>query len=252
LRLLTARPGPDELSQAEHALYGFVSPLTRFSTGAWAEAAEKVIQETAAEKRELIFVGGTGLYFEALTNGFAPVPAIPPAALAEAEAEIAGLDATARLQLLKERDPEMARRLQAPDPQRVMRALAVMAATGRSLATFQDEAQQGLLDGFAVEKLVLNPDREVLRQRIARRFAAMLDEGAIAEVEGLLALDPDPRLPAMKAIGVPEIAAMLAGKLTRAEAVERAMIATRQYAKRQRTWFRNRMGDWTWIDPLGV
>jgi tRNA dimethylallyltransferase len=126
-----------------------------------------------------------------------------------------------------------------------------MATTGRSLATFQDEAQQGLLYGFAVEKLVLNPDREVLRQRIARRFDTMMEEGAIAEVEALQALNPDPRLPAMKAIGVPEITAMLAGRLTRAEAVERAVIATRQYAKRQRTWFRNRMGDWTWIDPLG-
>ena len=250
LRVLTARPGPGELAQAEHRLYGFVSLLVRFSTGAWAAAAQKVIQETKADGRELIFVGGTGLYFEALTNGFAPVPEIPYAALAEAEAEIAGLDGPQRLALLAERDPEMAGRLKAPDPQRVTRALAVLKATGRSLASFQDEAQQGLLDGFAVEKLVLNPDREVLRQRIARRFETMLEEGAIAEVQALLALDPDPRLPAMKAIGVPEIAAMLAGEMTRETAVERAVIATRQYAKRQRTWFRNRMGDWTWIDPL--
>ena len=250
LRVLTARPGPEELAQAGHVLYGTVSPLTRFSTGAWAAAAEKVIQAAAADDRELIFVGGTGLYFEALTNGFAPVPEVPQAALAEAEAEISGLSGPERLRLLAERDPEMARRLRAPDPQRVTRALAVLKATGRSLAAFQDEMQRGLLDGFAVERLVLNPDREVLRRRIARRYERMMEEGAIAEVEALLALSPDPRLPAVKAIGVPEIADMLAGRLTREQAVERAVIATRQYAKRQRTWFRNRMGDWTWIDPM--
>jgi tRNA dimethylallyltransferase len=248
LSVLTARPGPADVAMAPHALYGFVAPEVRFSTGAWAAAAARVIAE--AGDRPLIFVGGTGLYFEALTKGFAEVPAVPAEIVAAIEAELDGLDAAGRQRLLAARDPEMARRLRAPDPQRVTRALAVLKATGRSLATFQDEAQQGLLDGFAVEKLVLNPDREILRQRIARRFETMLEEGAIAEVQALLALDPDPRLPAMKAIGVPEIAAMLAGEMTRETAVERAVIATRQYAKRQRTWFRNRMGDWTWIDPL--
>lgn len=118
-----------------------------------------------------------------------------------------------------------------------------------ALASFQDEAQAGLLDGFALERLVLNPDRDVLRARIARRFSTMLDHGAVQEVRGLLALQLDPQLPAMKAIGVPEITAWLAGELPAEEAIERAVIATRQYAKRQRTWFRSRMADWTWIAP---
>jgi tRNA dimethylallyltransferase len=131
----------------------------------------------------------------------------------------------------------------------VIRALAVLHATGRSLASYQDDAQQGLLDGFALERMVLNLDRELLRQRIARRFETMFASGAVEEVEALLALKLDPSLPAMKAIGVPEITAMLAGELEEAAAIERAVIATRQYAKRQRTWFRNRMADWNWVVP---
>ena len=135
-------------------------------------------------------------------------------------------------------------RLKAPDPQRVTRALAVLEATGRSLATFQGEAQEGLLGAFAIERMVVDPGRDTLSERIARRFGAMFDAGAVAEVEALRAMNLDPSLPAMKAIGVPEISAWLDGEMSREEAIERAVIATRQYAKRQRTWIRNRMGDW--------
>ena len=245
LRLLTARPGDAETAEVPHRLYGTVSPGRRFSTGDWARAAAEVIAE--ASDRELIFVGGTGLYFEALSNGFAEVPEVPASAVLAATAEVEGLDRDGRGRLIAARDPVMAARLKAPDPQRVIRALAVLGATGRSLASFQDEAQSGLLDGFALERLVLNPDREVLRERIARRFSTMLDYGAVEEVWGLLSLGLDPSLPAMKAIGVPEITAWLAGELSPEVAIERAVIATRQYAKRQRTWFRARMADWTWI-----
>jgi tRNA dimethylallyltransferase len=241
LRLITARPSEVETELAPHRLYGEVHPSVRFSTGDWARAAMKVIAE---ESRPLIFVGGTGLYFEALLNGFADVPEVPAEIVQAVEAEVAGLDGEARGRLIAARDPIIAARLKAPDPQRVVRALAVLKATGRSLATFQDEAQSGLLDGYEVEKLVLDPDRDLLRQRIATRFAAMLSSGAIEEVEALLALKLDPSLPAMKAIGVPEIAALLAGEIEEDEAITRAVTATRQYAKRQRTWFRNRMGDW--------
>ncbi|HVW90985.1 MAG TPA: tRNA (adenosine(37)-N6)-dimethylallyltransferase MiaA [Devosia sp.] len=247
LQVVTARPGEAELSQAPHLLYGFVDPSVRFSTGAWRAAAARALRET--DSRPVIFVGGTGLYFEALTKGFAEVPAVPPEVVAEAEAEIAGLDAAARGRLIAARDPEMAARLRAPDPQRVVRALAVLKATGRSLATFQDGAQAGLLDGFEVERIVLNPDREVLRQRIAERFAGMFENGAVEEVSALLALGLDPSLPAMKAIGVPEIAGWLRGELSQEAAIELAVTATRQYAKRQRTWFRGRMADWLWVDP---
>ena len=247
LQLLTARPSEIEMAGVPHRLYGTVHPSVRFSTGEWARAAAVVI-ETEAD-RPLIFVGGTGLYFDVLTTGFADVPEVPAAALAAAEAEVEGLDREGRGRLIAARDPLVASRLRAPDPQRVIRALAVLNATGRSLASYQDEAQQGLLEGFALERLVLNPDREVLRQRIARRFETMFSGGAVEEVEALLALTLDPSLPAMKAIGVPEITAMLAGELEENQAIERAVIATRQYAKRQRTWFRNRMADWNWIAP---
>jgi tRNA dimethylallyltransferase len=242
---LTARPGAADLAVAPHALYGFVPPAVRFSTGAWAGAAARVIAE--AGEQPLIFVGGTGLYFEALTNGFAEVPAVPAEVVAAVEAELAGLDAAGRQRLLAGRDPEMARRLKAPDPQRVARALAVLKATGRSLASFQDAPQRGLLEAFSAERLVLDPPRDVLAGRIAARFERMLEEGAAAEVSALLARRLDSSLPVMKAIGVREIGDWLAGRVTWGEMVESAVTATRQFAKRQRTWFRGRMADWTWF-----
>ena len=248
LQVVTARPSLAEMGEVPHRLYGFVSPSARFSTGGWLAAAGAAM--AGAEDRPLIFVGGTGLYFEALINGFADVPAVPSSVVAAVEQELAGLDAAGRGRLLAERDPLMAARLQAPDPQRVTRALAVLAATGQSLASFQGAAQQGLLEAFEVERIVLNPDRAVLNERIAARFAKMFENGAVEEVEALLKLDLDPSLPAMNAIGVREIGGWLAGALSREAAIERAVIATRQYAKRQRTWFRNRMSDWNWVDPL--
>ena len=247
LRVVTARPSAAEMAGLPHLLYGTVPPSVRFSTGDWLRAVQAILGEHAG--RELIFVGGTGLYFEALTNGFAEVPQVPAAAMAAAEAEIAGLDRAARGRLIAARDPVIAARLKAPDPQRVARALAVLNSTGRSLASFQDDLQEGLLGDFDVERIVLTPPVELLRQRIARRFETMMDEGAVEEVEAIRALNLDPALPAMKAIGVPEISAWLEGALSREAAVERATIATRQYAKRQRTWFRNRMADWSWVDP---
>jgi tRNA dimethylallyltransferase len=246
LRLITARPGDADLAAARHELYGFVDPAVRFSTGDWARAASRII--AAAGDVPLIFAGGTGLYFDALTNGFADVPEIPSSAFAWAEAEVHGLDREARTRLIAARDPAMTGRLKGNDPQRVVRALAVLKATGRSLATYQDAAQKPLLKGFALERIVLSPERDVLRERIAARFVAMLELGAVEEVETFLARGLDPSLPAMKAIGVREIGDWLAGNTTREEMIERAVTATRQYAKRQRTWFRGRMSDWTWIE----
>lgn len=245
LSVLTARPGPADLAVAPHALYGFVMPEVRFSTGAWVAAAAQRIAEAGG--RPLIFVGGTGLYFEALTNGFAEVPPVPAQVVAEVEAELQGLDAAGRQLLLAARDPEMARRLRAPDPQRVARALAVLKATGRSLSLFQDAPQRGLLEAYALEKVVLDPPRDVLAARIAARFEKMLAAGAADEVAALLARRLDASLPVMKAIGVREIADWLAGQVSEAAMIESAVIATRQFAKRQRTWFRGRMADWQWL-----
>jgi tRNA dimethylallyltransferase len=246
LRVVTARPAEAEAAAVPHRLYGIADPAVRFSTGDWARAAAQTIAEPG--DGPLIFAGGTGLYFAALTEGFVEVPEVPPEAVAWATAEIAGLDRDARGRLIAARDPAIAARLKAPDPQRVIRALAVLKATGWSLATFQEAGQRGLLEGWQLERIVLNPDREALRSRIAARFEAMLGQGAIEEVEALLARGLDPGLPAMKAIGVREIGAWLRGTIDRDEMVERAVTATRQYAKRQRTWFRSHMADWSWIE----
>ncbi|HWU17736.1 MAG TPA: tRNA (adenosine(37)-N6)-dimethylallyltransferase MiaA [Devosia sp.] len=241
VRVVTARPSVEDEGRAEHRLYGTVPASSRFSTGQWLAAAKEVIEATEAP---LFFVGGTGLYFDALINGFADVPAVPADITLAVQQEIQALDGAGRLALLQREDPATAARLKVADPQRVIRALAVKRATGRMLSSFQDEPQAGLLGDFAVERMVLDPDRDVLRGRIARRFAAMFESGAVAEVEALRELRLDPSLPVMKAIGVPEIGAWLDGAMDEGEAIRLATIATQQYAKRQRTWFRNRMGDW--------
>lgn len=249
LSVLTARPQADDLARADHRLYGFMSPAERCSVGFWSETVKSVRDDSELRERDLVFVGGTGLYFDALENGIAGIPEVPDTALAEAEALVAPLDRDGRRALLLERDPEMVSVLVEPDPQRLIRALSVLIATGRSLAFWRQQAAQPLLDGFDIERIVLDIPRDELSQRIARRYRLMLDSGAIAEVEALMAMNLPADLPAMKAIGVREIAAWQAGQLSFDEAMERAVIATRQYAKRQRTWFRQRMRDWTWISP---
>lgn len=247
---LTARPNEEELAQARHEMFGHVDPVTRYSTGAWLADARKQIQEAEKENQQLIFVGGTGLYFDALVNGFAEVPAIDPGFVVQAEKLIQDLDEAGRMALLAQTDPQTARRIKVADPQRVVRALSVQMATGRTLSAFQDKNGSGLLDGYGLERIVLMPERSLLRRRIGERFAAMMEAGAIGEVEALLGRGLDPSLPAMKAIGVGEITAMLNGEMSRDEAVEKAVTATRQYAKRQSTWFRNRFGDWGFVDPF--
>jgi len=246
LSIVTARPQPEDIAVAPHRLYGFVAPSERYSTGAWFSDVSALLAEPELAETPLIFVGGTGLYFESLINGVATVPEVSDAIVAEIEAEVVGLDRQGRGALLADRDPEMAARIREPDRQRVVRALSVLAATGKSLAHWQNAGQEGLLGDFEVERIVLNPDRDVLRARIATRFEAMFESGAVDEVKALLAMKLDPSLPVMKAIGVREIGGWLAGDIEREVAIEKAVIATRQFAKRQRTWFRNRMADWEW------
>lgn len=250
LRVVTARPSVADEALAEHRLYGVVPVENRYSTGEWMRAVAAEIA-AADPAREVIFVGGTGLYFQALVEGFADVPEISPALVEAVQEEVDALDEPARMALLMAEDPETAARLGVADPQRVTRALAVRRGTGRKLSSFQSQPESGLLEGWTIERMVLWPDRDVLRARIARRFQTMFEDGAVAEVEALVGRDPDPSLPAMKAIGVREISGWLDGELGREEAIERATIATRQYAKRQRTWFRNRMGDWPRVDADG-
>jgi len=243
LQVVTARPSDAEMALAEHRLYGSIPASMRFSTGQWLSAVRAVMDETDPT-RALIFVGGTGLYFDALLNGFADIPEVPAAFALQIQQEIQTLDGEERLALLQREDPATAGRLKVADPQRLIRALAVKRHTGRSLSVFQQAPAASMLTGCRVERMILEPDRDVLRERIARRFEAMFSGGAVEEVKALRALDLDPSLPVMKAIGVREIGDWLDGVTGQDEAIALATIATHQYAKRQRTWFRNRFGDW--------
>lgn len=250
LRVLTARPSAADEAAVPHALYGTLDAATRHSVGDWTRSLDRL-----DAPRPWIVTGGTGLYFNALERGLADVPEVPDDVRARLEAQLAGEGAPALHAALARADPEGATALKPTDGQRVARALGVIKATGRPLRDWQCRRADVQSNPLDVERIVLEPPRPVLRERIAERFSAMMEEGAVEEVRALLARDLDPTLPAMKAIGVREVAAMLRGETTEAEAVERAIIATRQYAKRQSTWFRNQFGQ-TWrriehADELG-
>jgi tRNA dimethylallyltransferase len=246
LRVLTARPTAEEEAECPHRLFGHVSAAESYSVGRWLGDAAEALQQAHALQRLPIFVGGTGLYFRALTQGLAPVPDIPETVRRFWRAEVRKLGGEALQSILSERDPAMASKLRASDPQRLVRALEVIDATGVSLAEWQAATGPALLPDADIVKLVLAPERQALRARIGARFDAMLAAGAVAEVEALLSLDLDPALPAMRAHGVREISAYLDRALTLEEAAERAKSETRRYAKRQMTWARRYMADWQW------
>ena len=245
LRVLTARPSPADEAAAPHRLYGHVPAATRYSVGRWLGDVAAVLDAVHREGRVAIVVGGTGLYFKALTEGLAAVPAIPADLRAAVLAESVGVatpDLHARLAAI---DPEDAAAIRVNDRARVLRALEVVTATGRSLADWRRvAAAPPLVDPSSAKRIVLAPDRAELHRRIAARAARMLDEGARAEVAALAALRLDPDLPAMKALGVRELMALEAGVLSRDEALATIATETRRYAKRQMTWFRNQMADW--------
>ena len=250
LKILTARPDAVEMGGVPHHLYGAVPAGRAFSTGEWLRAVAPVLADIRARGRLPVFAGGTGLYFKALTEGLSEMPEVPPEIRAKWRHRLAGDGPWALHAELGSRDPDMADQLSASDGQRIVRALEIIDATGRSLASFQGGAGNGLVDPQRTRKLIVEPDRAVLHDRINRRFAAMFDEGAIEEVEALLNLGLSADMPVMKAIGVPQIAALLRGELTREEVISQASAATRQYAKRQMTWFRNQMDDsWERINP---
>lgn len=241
LDLLTARPGKADLASAEHHLYGHIAPSISYSTGRWLDDVTDLLSQPATKNRTPIFVGGTGLYFRALLGGLSQMPAVPVDTRAYWRGRMETDGPELLHQILRERDPDMAATLKPFDSQRIVRALEVFEGTGKSLLMWQRTKGRALVDDDSARKIVLLPDRAWLAERIARRFALMWDNGAIDEVKALLALDLDPALPAMKAIGVREITAFLQGSMSREEAVERSVIATRQYAKRQSTWFRNQL-----------
>ncbi len=236
LRVLTARPSAEEEARAPHRLFGHVDAAdVGYSAARWAAEARAAIAETHTAGKLPILVGGTGLYIRTLLDGIAPVPAIEPAIRAAVRA-LPVADAHAALQSA---DPEAAAQLAPGDTARVARALEVVRSTGRPLSAWQAERTGGIADAVSLHPAILLPDRAALIARTDARLVAMFDEGAIEEVQILLArVDLPSSVPMRRAIGVPAIAAMLAGAMTRAEALEAAQLQTRQYAKRQYTWFR--------------
>jgi tRNA dimethylallyltransferase len=248
LRLLTARPLPADEARAPHRLYGHVDPAKAYSVGRWLEEVAPLLRDESLGP--LIVVGGTGLYFDALISGIAAVPTIPPAIRAEIRSMAAVRLPEALHAELARRDPAMAARLRPSDPQRVLRALEVLAATGRSLLDWQASAAAApLLAAGDVRRVVLAVPRPELRCRIATRFAAMMAAGALDEVAALGARGLAPDLPAMKALGVVPLLRHVGGEIGRETAVAEAVRDTRRYAKRQETWFRNRMVDWPRAAP---
>ncbi|WP_320196379.1 tRNA (adenosine(37)-N6)-dimethylallyltransferase MiaA [Agrobacterium rosae] len=250
LRVLTARPSSEEMEDVPHHLYGHVAASKLYSTGEWLREITTLLEKLRGEGRFPVIVGGTGLYFKALTGGLSDMPSIP-AQIRESyrtrllEGGPAGLH-----EELSNRDPQIASSLRPTDGQRIVRALEVLEATGKSIRTFQEASGPMIIDPERAQKIVVLPERAVLHDRINRRFAGMMQSGAVEEVQALLALDLSPDATVMKAIGVSQIAEMLAGRMTEAEVIEKAAAATRQYAKRQMTWFRNQMGeDWERVVP---
>ena len=235
LRILSARPSEEEMGGIEHRLFGSWDGATPCSAPDWAEAAKREIDALHAEDAVPILCGGTGLYVRVLLDGIAAIPSID----LTIRESVRAMPTAAAYTCLRAEDPQRAAQLAPADSQRIARALEVVRSTGRSMLAWQADTHGGIAHRIDLHPLVLLPDREWVFERCDRRFAMMLAEGGIEEGRALLARDLDPALPVMRAIGVPEVAAMLRGELTRDEAIERGMLSTRQYAKRQFTWFRN-------------
>jgi tRNA dimethylallyltransferase len=241
LRIISARPAPGDEARAPHRLYGYRDPAQPCSAADWAADAKRAIAEAREERRLPVLAGGTGLYLRTLLDGIAPVPEIDPA-IREAVRSFTVLHNYAALQ---REDPPAAARLRPSDSTRVARALEVARSTGRPLAEWQERRSGGIGAEVDVIPLVLLPPRDWLYERCDRRFEEMMSEEGVEEVRSLLARGLNPMLPAMRAIGVREIAAFLSGDLSRDEALAAGRISTRQYAKRQYTWFsRQPPADW--------
>ncbi|MBA4793973.1 MAG: tRNA (adenosine(37)-N6)-dimethylallyltransferase MiaA [Phenylobacterium sp.] len=243
LRVLTARPTAEEEAQARHHLFGVADAAEAWSVGRWLRTALPVLQDLAARGREAIVVGGTGLYFRALTQGLAEAPDVPPETRAAAAADFEALGEAAFRERLAGVDPAAAARIAPGDRQRLTRAWEVWAASGAALSDLQSQTAPAI----AAERwrgVVIDPPRAALYARCDARLAAMFEGGAVEEADRLLARRLDPDLPAMKALGMREIAAWRRGELAKDEALAAAQQETRRYAKRQATWFRNQTPDW--------
>lgn len=249
LRVITARPSQDEEARVPHRLYGHVDAAVNFSAGAWISDATKTLEEARAEGRLPIFIGGTGLYFKALTAGLSVVPPIPTEIREDVRARLERNGVEALHAELARRDPRAAERLNLRDRTRIARALEVIEATGRSLLDWHHEGQPPLLPKDSFRAVFLAPERDELYARIDARFDAMLGAGTLTEVERLAARGLDPLLPAMKAHGVPALIGHLRGELSLEEAAVIGRADTRHYAKRQFTWFRHQLPEFEWVKP---
>lgn len=243
LSILTARPTPAEQGEVPHRLYGVLAGDDPCSAGRFAEMATSEIQRAVAQKQIPIFVGGTGLYFQALLEGIAPIPDIASDVRAEARSRFEVLGSEKFKDLLRKIDPDFVGALEVLDRQRMIRALEVYEQTGKPLSFWQSQKGQPVLDG-QILRIVLDVDRAELYRRCDARFLAMVEKGALGEVEALLQKRLSPDLPVMKAVGVRELAGVLDNKLSLEDACIQAQTATRRLAKRQLTWIKSHMIAW--------
>jgi tRNA dimethylallyltransferase len=246
--ILTARPTPADTARVPHLLYGHVSAAESYSVGRYAKDAASALEQARALGKLPIFTGGTGLYFMALTEGLAHVPSTPPEIRRSARLLLDEIGVAALHARLAQRDPRTAARLRPTDPQRTLRAYEVFEATGIPLADWQQSQADPILKNLRLAKFVVDLPRPQLRARIAARFEAMVEEGGLAEALALKHLDP--ALPAAKLLGLRPLIALAEGRMTKEAALEQAITASRQFAKRQSTWFRNRMADYVYFNPL--
>ncbi len=244
LQVISARPTEEEMTGVPHALFGFVDAATRYSTGEWLEAARSEVRRLNKIGRRAVFVGGTGLYLLALTQGLSDIPPVPDEIRAEVKAINDAEGAAGLRARLAPHDPELAERLGTGDRQRLARAYEVWLATGRPLTDFQTERQPPVLADGEWIGFALTPPRTGLYKRIDRRFEGMLMQGAMNETRALVARGLDPELPVMKACGIPWLTAFARGELIAEEAAENAKRDTRRYAKRQFTWIGRQFPFW--------
>lgn len=249
LRVLSARPSAAEEATVPHRLYGHVDGAVNYSAVRYVSDVAALLAELEASGSLPVLVGGTGLYFKALTEGFSAIPPVPESVREAFRARVEGLETVALHAELAAGDPEMAGRLRPSDRMRIMRALEVLEATGRSLASFQGAREPGPLDGLPLLRLFVSPEREEVRTRIDHRFEQMIGQGALVEVAALRERRLDPLLPVMRAHGVPGLIAHLDGELSLEEAIRKGQADTRAYAKRQVTWFRHQMAGWQAVEP---